>query len=516
MKKTLEFKLAFDINVDGFIKNTHPEFGDYKIVSKSLDARNAPHGKKPEFFYRVEQKGAYHSNFTTSKKSTHGASLTMPPIIIGAGPAGLFCALRVLDFGVRPILLERGDRALDRMKKISRHWRYGELDPESNVCYGEGGAGLFSDGKLLTRVKSPLVQFVLEKLVSFGAKESILYESNPHLGSNKIRALIGKVGDELKAKGADVRFGVGAQEILIENRKVVGVKLTTGEVLYSENIVVATGHSAKEVYYDLAKKEVQIQAKDFALGVRVEHPRKYIDKIQLGEFAGDPRLGAARYRVSYHDKNEDRGGYSFCMCPGGYVLSSGTESDGLVTNGMSNYAHNSPWSNSALVVSVKANRDFKALTPLSGLDFLAKIERDAFSASKKYSDGKSLPAMTMGEFLKGSLDSEALPSSSSPSKIFKYDLTRILPKFVVDHLRISLKQIDQKFNGFIYNDALLIGPETRTSSVLSILRDKNTFESLNTKGLFPCGEGAGYAGGITSAAVDGVKVAESLVKNLHS
>ncbi len=507
--KIIEFVIPFDQDLQEYLAKNYQVFDKYQILGRSLDARKAPKGRKPKIHYRIR---VLEGNEEFEEKSFPRLSFNQPPIIVGAGPAGLFCALRLKEYGIKSILLERGDRALERMKKISKHWRYGKFDEESNVCFGEGGAGLFSDGKLLTRVKSPLVHYVLDRLVGFGAPEHIKYESNPHLGSNKIREFIGKVTDELIEFGTEVHYNTRVDDILLEDNKIVGVE-AAGNKFKSSQVVLATGHSAKGLYLKLHEHKVPIVLKDFAVGVRVEHPRKYINSIQFGKYAGDERLGAARYRISYFDKEVERGTYSFCMCPGGYVLSSGTDSDGLVTNGMSNYAHNSPWSNAAIVVTVDKAKDLDSDHSLAGMDFLRKIEQKAYQVSKEYSNGFSLPAITMSEFLKGELNQEPLPKSSCPSKLFKHDLAEIFPDFIIKQLRKALVEIDKKIPGFIYKDALLIAPETRTSAPLTITRKKD-FQSLGVKGLFPCGEGAGYAGGITSAAVDGVKVADALVSDL--
>jgi hypothetical protein len=277
-------------------------------------------------------------------------------------------------------------------------------------------------------------------------------------------------------------------------------------------VVLATGHSAQDLYQHLADIKVQMKAKDFAVGVRIEHPRRYIDSLQHGSYCEAPEMGSARYRLSWHDKWTDHGVYSFCMCPGGYVLSSGTEENGIVVNGMSNYARNSPWSNAALVVSVKSEIDLPEKDLMAGLRFQHDIEQKAFALSKKHATGRELPAMTIKEFMTGKLTNKPLPVTSSPSGVFKADIREIFPDFIVQHLKKGLEEFNKDLPGFIYEEGLLIAPETRTSAPLTILRDKESLVSLSHKGLYPCGEGAGYAGGITSAAVDGVKIALSILK----
>ncbi|MAZ48491.1 MAG: hypothetical protein CME65_08005 [Halobacteriovoraceae bacterium] len=511
MSETLQFKLLFDQDLDAYLKSSHPDIVDYRILSKSLDARGAPRGKAPNYLYTIEAIKAGEDFKPRHEKFRKLADFEKPPLIIGAGPAGLFAALRFAEYGIRTVIIERGDEANKRMLHISKYWRKGELNPESNVCYGEGGAGLFSDGKLITRVKSDYIQYVMNKFVEFGAPEEVAYISNPHLGSNKIRKIITKISDYLKEQGHEIFYNIKATEILFENYKAVGAKLSDGRVIHSDHVILASGHSAGEMYHHLHEAGVAIRPKDFAVGVRIEHPRVEIDKMQHGRFA--EAMEAARYRLSHHNKETDKGTYSFCMCPGGYVLSSGTEADGIVVNGMSNYARNSRWSNSALVVTVKAGEDFKIDDPLAGMDFQHEIEQRAYQLSKEKADGRMLPAMTVGEFLKGRLDTKELPKTSSPSGIFKADIRPLFPEFICHHLKEALLEFNKKLKGFAYNEALLIAPETRTSAPITILRDKNSLVSTSHEGLYPCGEGAGYAGGITSAAADGIKVVEQILND---
>ena len=511
MPKKYQFQLPFDVDVETFVKQTYPEIREYRTISQSLDARGAPRGKKPIYHYILDALVNEGDSYPRPEKFSQIGALKQKPIIIGAGPGGLFCAVRLAEYGVPSIVIERGDEASKRMLHIAKFWRYGELDPETNVCYGEGGAGLFSDGKLITRIKSNLVQYVMDKFVDFGAPADTAYISNPHLGSNKIRTIISKISDWLRTQGTELRYNTRVTKLITENDKVIGVELHTGEKLYSDHVVLATGHSAQDLYQHLADIKVAMKAKDFAIGVRVEHPRRYIDTLQHGQFCTAPEMGSARYRLSWHDKWTDRGVYSFCMCPGGYVLSSGTENDGIVVNGMSNYARNSPWSNAALVVSVKAERDLKSSDLMAGLTFQHEVEQKAYALSKKFASGRELPAMTIKEFMEGKLNDRPLPKTSSPSGVFKADIREIFPDFVVDHLKKGLSEFNKDIPGFVYEEGLLIAPETRTSAPLTILRDKESLLSVSHQGLYPCGEGAGYAGGITSAAVDGVKCALSIL-----
>jgi uncharacterized FAD-dependent dehydrogenase len=516
MTKKIQFKLNFDESVDTYLNKNYPDICDYRILSKSLDARGAPRGKKPVFQYNLEIISANEkfSSFEESFKEL--PHFDKKPVFIGAGPASLFGALRLAEYGIPSVIIERGEEAKKRMLDIAKFWRYGKLNPESNVCYGEGGAGLFSDGKLITRVKSPYVKYVMNKFVEFGAPKETAYVSNPHLGSNKIRNIIYGIADHLRSVGCEIHYNTRVDEILYTDKKVKGVKLNNGTTIETDHVILAAGHSAKDIYYHLNDTGVDMKQKDFAVGVRVEHPRMVIDKLQHGKYHESEFLGSARYRLSYHNDDSAKGTYSFCMCPGGYVLSSGTEADGIVVNGMSNYSRSSRWSNSALVVTVNQGRDFETGNILSGLEFQHEIEQKAYNLSLKHATGRELPAMTVGEFLKGKIDPNVeLPKTSSPSKIFKADLTEIFPKFITDHLKTALREFNSKMAGFTYDEALLIAPETRTSAPITIIRDKETLESTSHSGLYPCGEGAGYAGGITSAGVDGVKVVESILRSVY-
>jgi uncharacterized FAD-dependent dehydrogenase len=512
MSKKYQFQLPFDVDLDSYVKKTYPEILDYRTISKSLDARGAPRGKKPVYLYIIDALTSQSDSYPRQKSFEQFSPLSKRPIIIGAGPGGLFAAVRLAEHGVPSLIIERGGEASKRMLHIAKFWRYGELDPETNVCYGEGGAGLFSDGKLITRIKSELVSYVMEKFVDFGAPAETAYVSNPHLGSNKIRTIITQISNWLRSQQCEFRYNTKVEEVITQEGRAIGVKLSSGEVIYSDHIILATGHSAQDLYQHLADINVSMKQKDFAVGVRVEHPRRYIDQLQHGKFCEAPEMGSARYRLSWHDKWSDHGVYSFCMCPGGYVLSSGTEKNGIVVNGMSNYARNSPWSNAALVVSVKSESDLAEKDLMSGLRFQHEIEQKAYALSKKYATGRELPAMTIKEFMTGKLNDKPLPKSSSPSAIFKADIRQIFPQFIIDHLKKGLEEFNKDLPGFIYEEGLLIAPETRTSAPLTILRDKESLVSLSHQGLYPCGEGAGYAGGITSAAVDGVKCALSILR----
>jgi uncharacterized FAD-dependent dehydrogenase len=513
MPKKYQFELPFDVDLEKHVKKVYPEIREFRTLSKSLDARGAPRGKKPIYLYILDALTTQDDQYPPQEMLPQFPPLKQKPIIVGAGPGGLFCAVRLAEYGIPSLILERGDEASKRMLKIAKFWRYGEFDEDTNVCYGEGGAGLFSDGKLITRIKSDLVSYVMEKFVMFGAPPETAYESNPHLGSNKIRVIITQISNWLRSKNCELIYKAKVTEILTEGDRAIGVKLEDGRVFHSDHIVFATGHSAQDLYQHLEAIKVAMKPKDFAVGVRIEHPRRLIDSLQHGKFSEANEMGSARYRLSYHDKWTDHGVYSFCMCPGGYVLSSGTEANGIVVNGMSNYARNSPWSNSAIVVSVKVDKDLEAMDMMAGLRFQHEIEQKAFALSKEKATGRELPAMTVKEFMDGKLNSRPLPKTSAPSGLFKTDLREIFPEFIVKNLKKGLSEFNRDLPGFISDEAVLIAPETRTSAPLTILRDKKSLVSISHRGLYPCGEGAGYAGGITSAAVDGVKCALSILQH---
>jgi uncharacterized protein len=511
------FKLPYNQNIDDYLAKNFPKISKYRILTKSLDARKAQRGKKPEYHYQIEftegdsdfEKGSY--SFDFKKVNNTGAK----PIIVGCGPAGIFAALRLLDHGIPSILIDRGESAKARMRSIARFWRYGELNEDSNVCYGEGGAGLFSDGKLITRIKSPHTQYVLQRLVDFGAPEEILYQKNPHLGSNKIRSLISQLTHYMEEKGVEIRYETKVTEVLFEStsketKSVCGVRLENGDTIKSNKVVLAIGHSARDLISSLYSQGIEMKSKDYAVGVRIEHPRRLIDQCQYGDFSKDPLLGAARYRLSYENKDTKRGTYSFCMCPGGYVLSSGTKKNGHVVNGMSNSSCSSPWTNSAIVVSVKSGVDFKE-GPLESIKFQEDIEKAAYNYSSKVSSGKEIMSQGMTDFMKNKVNSK-LPRTSCPSGIVAGDLREIFPPTVTDSLNEAFEFFNTKLKGFYSKESLLLAPETRTSSPVSFMRDSETLQSVSAEGLFPIGEGAGHAGGITSAAVDGVKCALAMVE----
>jgi len=435
------------------------------------------------------------------------------PVVIGTGPCGLFAGLILAQTGFRPLILERGKAVRERTQDTWGLWRKGRLDPESNVQFGEGGAGTFSDGKLYSQIKDPghRGRKVLTEFVKAGAPAEILYVSKPHIGTFKLVAMVETMRAEIEALGGEIRFGCRVEDILVEEGRLRGLRLATGEAIAASHVVLAVGHSARDTFEMLHARGVHLDAKPFSIGVRIEHPQSMIDRARYGRNAGNPLLGAADYKLVHHCAN-GRSAYSFCMCPGGTVVAATSEPGRVVTNGMSQYSRNERNANSALVVGVTP-ADFPGSegNPLAGIAFQRHWESLAFEVG---GGNYNAPAQRVGDFLAGRPSSALGPvvPSYTPG-VHPADLARCLPDYVVAALREALPAFGREIAGFAMDDALLTGVETRTSSPVRITRDEN-FESLNTRGLFPAGEGAGYAGGILSAAVDGIKVAEAVALSL--
>jgi uncharacterized FAD-dependent dehydrogenase len=438
------------------------------------------------------------------------ATLTERPVIIGFGPCGLFAALVLAQMGFKPIVLERGRNVRTRTKDTWALWRNHKLTPESNVQFGEGGAGLFSDGKLYSQIKDPKFygRKVMEEFVRAGAPEEILYVSKPHIGTFRLTGVVAAMREEIIALGGEVRFDSKVTDLQIENQRVTGVTLADGTRINSRYIVLALGHSSRDTFRMLHRQGVFIEAKPFAIGFRIEHPQSLIDEARLGKYAGHPELGAADYKVIHHAKN-GRAVYSFCMCPGGTVVAATSEAGRVVTNGMSQYSRNERNANAGIVVAINPQEDFPG-GPLAGIDLQEKLEAHAYIVG---GENYCAPAQLVGDFIKGEASS-ALGSVEPSYKpgVTLCDLASTLPEYAITAIREALPAFGKQIRGFDRDDAVLTGVETRTSSPVRITRDPDTLQSLNTRGLYPAGEGAGYAGGILSAGVDGIKVAEALAK----
>ncbi len=434
------------------------------------------------------------------------------PIIIGFGPCGILTALVLAQMGLKPIVLERGQNVRIRTQDTWGLWRKSTLNTESNVQFGEGGAGTFSDGKLWSQIKDRFHygRKVLTEFVKAGAPEEILYVSKPHIGTFKLVTMVEKIRSEIISLGGEIRFGQRVEKIDIENGEATGVTLASGETLHSSHIVLAIGHSARDTFQMLFDSGVYVEAKPFSIGFRIEHPQSVIDQARFGNFAGNPILGAADYKLVHHCKN-GRSVYSFCMCPGGTVVAATSEVGRVVTNGMSQYSRNERNANSAIVVGIDPETDYPG-HPLAGIDLQRALEERAYEVGGKNYDA---PAQLVGDFLRDKASKElgAVIPSYKPG-IRLCNLTEVLPPFAIAAIREAIPEFNKQIQGFSMNDAVLTAVETRTSSPICIKRDSVSLQSINTKGLYPGGEGAGYAGGILSAAVDGIKIAEAVARDL--
>ena len=503
-------KVPIGIDIEEYLARREPDFSQFRILKKSVDAR----GKKtPHWVMTIEVFGPGEeppeADFALDPISTRHR-----PIIIGSGPAGLFAALRLAERGVPCLIFERGSACEKRILAINRFWRYNEMNPEDNVCFGEGGAGLYSDGKLITRIKSPYIPYVMNRFVQFGAPPEIEYLSNPHVGSDKIRRLIPKIRQRLIDLGCEIHFNARVQSLLCENQRITGVELNDGRRFQSPHVVLATGHSASDIFTHLQDIGVAMEGKSFAMGLRIEHPQSWVNKVQFRGLAEHPELGAANYKLTYQNRDNKVGIYSFCMCPGGYVLSSGTEAQGVVCNGMSNYRRNSAFANAAIVVSIDHQQWFGSDT-FGGLEYRAQLEHQAWQEVQNNGDQQQLPAQQLVDFLNGK-KSQELRKGSSPSGHSSVPLHSLFPDGIYLELCQAFENFQKKMPGFIHPEAIVYGVESRTSCPIRITRDPHSLQSKSHPGLYPCGEGAGYAGGITSAGCDGVRVAEALCKELTS
>lgn len=438
------------------------------------------------------------------------AGVAERPLIIGFGPCGLFAALLLAQMGFKPIVLERGKDVRRRTKDTWALWRRRRLTPESNVQFGEGGAGLFSDGKLYSQIKDPKFhgRKVMEEFVKAGAPEEILYVSKPHIGTFRLTGVVAAMREKIRSLGGEVRFESRVTDFLIEDGRMAGVVLQDGQTVASRYVVLALGHSSRDSFRRLHELGVYMEAKPFSVGFRIEHPQSLIDVARLGKYAGHPDLGAADYKLVHHAGN-GRAVYSFCMCPGGTVVAATSEPGRVVTNGMSHYSRNERNANAGIVVGISPEQDYPG-GPLAGVELQERLESLAYRLG---GEDYSAPAQLLGDFLAGRPSAkfgEVLPSYKPGVKLC--DLASSLPDYAIEAIREALPAFGRKIRGFDREDAVLTGVETRTSSPLRITRDAGTLQSLNTRGLYPAGEGAGYAGGILSAGVDGIRVAEALAQ----
>jgi len=496
----------------------HPEqISNLKVVRRSLDARRKPRLQQIlTVEFTVADETALLRRLETNQRLQRAVPQAGPQslqlatrhrvLVVGMGPAGLFAARRLAECGVPVTLVERGNPVEQRVRDVERFWAGGALQVESNVQFGEGGAGAFSDGKLSTRLNHPWLRYVLATLVACGARKELLTDAKPHIGSDRLRLVLIRFRQHLQALGVDLRFATRLTGLEISSGSISAGILNDRELLRCHSLILAPGHSARDTYRMLAARGVAMERKDFAVGLRVEHPRSLIDRIQYGR--DHPQgVPAADYALRYNDTESGRGVYSFCMCPGGEVINSSSESGGLVVNGMSNAKRDGAYSNSALVVSVRPS-DWPEPLLFGGMQLQLQLEQAAFRAG---GSNHLAPAENLMTFLGqkgGDCHATCRPG------ITKADLVELLPAFVTNGLRRALPHFDRQMRGFMTSEAVLVGVETRTSAPLRIVRNEHG-ESLSHPGLFPAGEGAGYAGGIMSAALDGLRAAEQVVQRLQ-
>ena len=494
------------------------------IFKKSVDAR-----KKDDvhFSYSVDVEITLDENQIASKCKSNKVCIVSPyiytppenkrksklrPVIVGFGPAGMLAGIILAEAGLQPVILERGKDIDSRQRDVNEFWTKARLDEESNVQFGEGGAGTFSDGKLTTGIKSPHIRKVLDELYEAGAPEEILYSSKPHVGTDRLAVVVKNIRKKIERLGGEVKLECKLEKLHIANGFIHGVRYTSrGEAfdIETDSVIMAIGHSARDTVEMLYNLGVEIIQKPFSAGARIEHPQRLINKTQYGKFANHPKLGAADYKLACHGLHE-RGAYTFCMCPGGTVVAAASEKGGVIVNGMSSLARDGENANSALLVGIEP-KDFPSEHPLAGIYYQREIEQKAFElAGGNY----KAPAQLVGDFLKGE-ESKAL-GDVQPTYPIGVTLTKLdecLPERVTQTMKSAIVEMDKKLSGFALYDAVLTAPETRSSSAVRIIRDE--FLQCNITGVYPCGEGAGYAGGIISAAVDGIKCAHAVLEDKH-
>jgi uncharacterized FAD-dependent dehydrogenase len=489
---------------------------DVRILRKGIDARKKPHIKliyTLSFFAddavrsRLDSETALEWHDAETPSALPQIRSAKRIVIIGCGPAGIFAALRLAEYGLTATVVERGEPVEQRALSVQRFWNDGILDPESNVQFGEGGAGTFSDGKLTCRSKDPLVPWVLEKLAAFGAPPEIRYLAKPHIGTDQLRKVISAIRQALLNKGFSIRFGCRMTDLKIKDGRSAAVILNESDELPCDHLILATGHSARDTFELLERLNVPLQRKPFAMGLRVEHPQELINRIQYGT-GKQLNLPVADYALTWNNSNTGRSAYSFCMCPGGVVIGGSSEAGGVVTNGMSGQLRSSHYANSALVVNVR-EEDFVGAGPLAGVRLQRFWEQQAFATG---GGGYQAPAQNLLNFLR-------LPGKSGVRTTYRpgvceTELDGVLPPFIIETLREGITDFGRKLKGFVTTEATLIGIESRTSSPVRVPRN-DRFESVGVKGLYPAGEGAGYAGGIMSSAVDGIRIADSIAERLQ-
>lgn len=526
-----EIKLSLDENEElltskaaKLLKINQKYIASYTIFKKSIDAR-----KKDDvhFTYSLDVAITLDEEQIVKKCKSNKVQIVKPykyelpannrksdfrPIVVGFGPAGMFAGLILAEAGLKPIVLERGKDVDTRTQDVNKFWSDRVLNEESNVQFGEGGAGTFSDGKLTTGIKSPFIRKILEELYEAGAPEEILYSSKPHIGTDRLVIVVKNIRKKIEALGGEVRLECKLERLIAANGFVHGLTYShKGELvdIEADSVIMAIGHSARDTVEMMYNMGVEIMQKPFSVGARIEHPQSIINKAQYGKFANHPKLGAADYKLACHGLHE-RGAYTFCMCPGGTVVAAASEKEGVIVNGMSSLARDGENANSALLVGIEP-KDFPSEHALAGIYYQREIEHRAYElAGCNY----TAPAQLVGDFLNG-IESKALGNvnPTCPTGVTLTNLDNCLPSRVSATMKSAIVEMDKKLNGFNLYDAVLTAPETRSSSAVRILRDD--LLQCNIRGVYPCGEGAGYAGGIVSAAVDGVKCAHAVLNDEH-
>jgi len=501
---------------------------DFTVVKRSVDSR-----KKRQMIYfvysvllSVENENEVIATKTIRKNSAlYGIEIRAPyhyplprvssdaairrPVIVGSGPCGLFAALVLVRAGLKPLLIERGGDIDSRMRDVSEMISAGKLNCQSNLQFGEGGAGTFSDGKLNTLITNPRIKFIFNEFVAAGAPENILFEAQPHIGTDKLRNVVKNIREQITGMGGEVLFNTRLTDVIITGNKVSAVVLDGSREIKTDTLILAIGHSARDTYEMLYKRNITMIQKAFSIGVRIEHKAEMINQAQYAEFYKNERLGPARYKLAVHSEH-NRSVYTFCMCPGGYVMPAASEEGGVVTNGMSEYARSGENSNSALLVNVGPG-DFPSEHPLAGIEFQRKLEQKAFLCG---GGGFFAPVQLVGDFLRK--QPSRIIKSVTPSYrpgISPGSLDGCLPDYVLSSLREALPKLEKKLEGFAHPDAVMTAVETRSSAPVRMVRDEVSLQT-NISGIYPAGEGAGYAGGIISSAADGIRVSEKIIQGL--
>jgi uncharacterized FAD-dependent dehydrogenase len=482
----------------------------YQIKRRSIDARQA--NVKINLVVEILEK-QQDIEYVEYVKKEHNVKNADPVIIVGAGPAGLFAAIKAIEGGLKPVMLERGKDVKSRRRDIAAINKEHIVNPESNYCFGEGGAGTYSDGKLYTRSKKRgSVLRIFEVFVAHGATEKILFESHPHIGTDKLPQLVSSLRETIEAAGGEVYFDSKVVDFVVTKGEMQGVKLADGTAHKGVAVVLATGHSARDIFRLCQERKIKIEAKPFALGVRIEHPQQLIDSIQYHCYVRNSHLPASSYALAARTNfsKVERGIFSFCMCPGGFIVPAATTPGEVVVNGMSPSRRDSQFANSGVVVSVEMEDipDFQKQGELAGMEFQASVERNAWIHGGKT---QAAPAQRMADFVKKRISNTLLDTSYQPG-LKSVDMDVVLPDFIAARLRQGFKVFGKKMKGYYTNEAQIVGVESRTSSPVRIPRDKETCEHVEIKRLFPCGEGAGYAGGIVSAAMDGENCMEQILR----